>query len=116
MPRTPQDHEPKGERYSFTVAVDGKPKTFAMPSAEAAASASQRLPGKFLRDAFMDPEEGEARLAFATLEAADADPEMLEALYSLPGAEMLSHIRQWMQHKSPSGEDASLGESSGSSA
>lgn len=109
--KTPQDRKPKGDRYQFTATVDGKPKTFTLPSA---AEASTKVSGRFLRDAAMKGEEGQIALGFATLEAAGATEAAIDALYDMPAPEMLEHIGAWMQFKA-SPEDASLGESSGSS-
>jgi hypothetical protein len=114
MPKTPQDHQPKAAdaAYSFTVADDnGKPRTYRLPPGETAVS---KIPGKFLRDAYMDGDEGQMRLGFAMLEAVDADQGALDALYAMPAPEMLEHVQAWMSFK-PSEEDASLGESSSSS-
>ena len=117
MPATPADRKPKTPSgFTFDAVVrddDGKPrtKTFALPPGE---TAVPKIPGKFLRDAYMDGDEGQMRLGFAMLEAVDADQGALDALYAMPAPEMLEVIQAWMTFK-PSEEDASLGESSGSS-
>lgn len=105
--KTPQDRKPKGDAYQFTVSVGGKPKTFRLPSAE---DASGRVPGRFLRDASMNGQEGQIALSFATLEAAGADQAAIDALYDMPATQMLEHIAAWLQFKA-SPEDASVGES-----
>ena len=93
----------------YTFEVDGK--TYALPSAETGA---ETLPGRFLRDAAMEGQEGQIRLGFALLEATGADPAAIDALYDLPGPKMMEHIEAWMEFK-PNRGDASVGESSGSS-
>lgn len=80
MPKTPQDRKPKDAAYSFTVTDDGKARTYHLPAAE---TAVPKLSGRFLRDAYMDGEEGEMRLGFAMLEAVDADEGALDALYEI---------------------------------
>ena len=94
----------------YTFEHDGT--TYRLPPGETAVS---KIPGRFLRDAAMDGEEGQMRLGFAMLEHVDADPGAVDALYAMPAPEMLVRIQEWMTFK-PSEEDASLGESSGSSA
>lgn len=108
MPKQPQDRKPKQEPGAYTFRHDGK--TYRLPSGETAVS---KIPGRFLRDAYMDGDEGEMRLGFAMLEHVDATPGAIDALYSMPAPEMLDHVRAWMTFK-PSEEDASLGESSSS--
>lgn len=107
--KTPQDHKRKGESTAYTFTVKGK--TYTLPSAQ---KASEKVPGRFLRDAALNGEEGQIALGFATLEAAGADDEAIEALYDLPTAKTLEHLGAWMQFKA-SPEDASVGESLGSS-
>lgn len=109
MPKQPQDHKPKQQPNVYTFRHNGT--TYRLPSGE---TAVDKIPGKFLRDAYMDGDEGQMRLGFAMLENIDADPAALEALYSMPAPQMLEHLQGWMSFK-PSEEDASLGESSGSS-
>lgn len=109
MPKQPQDHKPKAEKDVYTFRHDGK--TYRLPPGETAAA---KIPGRLIRDAALDGEEGQLRLSFAMLEAVDADPGALDALYSMPAPQMMEHVQAWMQFK-PSEEDASLGESSGSS-
>jgi hypothetical protein len=74
----------------------------------------RELPGRAYRDAYMDGDDGENRLKFALLELVDTSEGALDALYSMPGPEMFTVIREWETFK-PSEEDASLGESSASS-
>jgi len=109
MPKQPQDRKPKTTTDAYTFRHDGK--TYRLPPGETAVS---KIPGRFVRDAIMDGDEGELRLGFAMLENVDASEGALDALYSMPGPEMMEHVRDWMQFK-PSEEDASLGESSSSS-
>src|SRR5690348_10508827 len=121
MPTTPQDRKPKaGGPYKFKAKVTErddngemveKVKTFTLPSA---AEGAAKVPGRYLRDASMNGEEGQMALGFATLEATGAAPEAINALYSLPVVEMMEHLEAWMRHKAKP-EDASVGESSGSS-
>lgn len=111
MPKQPQDRLPKKGDAPSEYTFEANGKTYSLPAAEAAAN---KVSGKFLRDAYLDGDEGEARLAFATLEAAVEDTETLEALYALPAGDMLDHVRAWMEFK-PSKEAASLGESGSSS-
>lgn len=107
--KTPQDRKPKksAEVYTFTA----KGKRYTLPSAEDAAT---KVSGRFMRDAVMKGDEGEMALGFATLEAAGAKQEAIDALYDLPVGEMLEHLGAWMSFKAAP-EDASVGESSGSS-
>lgn len=94
------------EHYTFEH--DGQ--TYALPPGE---TAVEKISGRFLRDAYMDGDEGQMRLGFAMLEHVDADEGALDALYSMPAPRMLEVIQEWMTFK-PSEEDASLGESSSS--
>lgn len=93
----------------FTFEHDGQ--TFSIPSA---LTKYDQVPGKFVRDAYMDGDEGEMRLGFTLLEMVDAEPGALDALYAKPAPEMLEVFRAWMRFR-PSEEDATLGESSASS-
>lgn len=111
MPKQPQDHKPKADAADgYTFVHDGRRHT--LPTAETAANV---LPGRFLRDAAMEGEEGQLRLGFAMLEHVDADPDAIDALYSMPAADMMQHIQAWMQFRA-SDDGVSLGESSRSSA
>ena len=105
--KVPQDHKTK-QPDVFTFTHDGK--IYTLPPGETAA---EKMPGRFLRDAAMDGEEGQMRLAFAMLEAVVADGETLDALYAKPSTEMLEVIGDWMSFKAPEG--ASVGESARSS-
>lgn len=110
MPKQPQDRRPKQDTNLYTFRHDRK--TYRLPLGE---TAVEKIPGRYLRNAFMDGEQGEMALAFAMLEAVDADPEALDALYSMPAPDMLEHLNAWMNHKS-SDQDVTPGESSSSSA
>lgn len=105
-PKKPQDHKKKstrpktqavaaeaGGRNPFEFEHDGK--TYTLPNDQEAAS---RVPGQLVRDAIMSGDDAtEMKLAFATLEAADPDPEALEALYAKPFIEMFTILGEWMQ-------------------
>lgn len=110
MTKQPQDRKHKSDRYTFTVQTieGGKPRrtTYRLPPASDAAG---KVSGRFLRDAYMGGDEGEARLAFATLEAAVTDQAALDALYAMPAPDMLDHVKAWMEFKVDE-VDASLGE------
>lgn len=93
----------------FTFEHDGK--TYALPSA---LTKYDEVPGRLVRDAYMDGDAGEMRLSFTLLEMLDADPAAIDALYDKPAPEMLAIFRDWMQFR-PAPEDATLGESSASS-
>jgi hypothetical protein len=93
----------------FTFEHDGE--TYEIPSA---LTKYGEVPGRLVRDAYMDGDDGEMRLGFTLLEMVDADPAALEALYAKPAPEMLDVFRDWMSFR-PSEEDATLGESSASS-
>lgn len=115
-PKNPQDRKAKAVAtvtptpvnvYAFTW--QGQEHT--LPAGETAA---ERIPGRVLRDAYLDGEDGQMRLSLRMLEAVDADPAALEALYDMPAPQMLDHIAAWMNMGTVAG-DPSLGESSGSS-
>ena len=93
----------------FSFEHDGKP--YSIPSA---LTKYDEVPGRLIRDAYMDGDEGEMRLGFTLLEMLDADPAAIEALYDMPAPEMLATFKAWMRFR-PSEEDAELGESSASS-
>jgi hypothetical protein len=93
----------------FTFEHDGE--TFEIPSA---LTKYGEVPGRLIRDAYMDGDDGEMRLGFTLLEMVDADPNAIDALYAKPAPEMLDVFRDWMRFR-PSEEDATLGESSASS-
>lgn len=95
--------------HMFEFEHDGK--TYRIPSGQTKA---RDVPGKLIRDAYMDGDEGEMRLGFTLLEMVDAEPGAVDALYAMPAPEMLDVFRDWMRFR-PSVEDATLGESSASS-
>ncbi len=97
------------EQQMFTFEHDGE--TYSIPSA---LTKYDQVPGRLVRDAYMDGDEGEMRLGFTLLEMVDADPGALDAFYAMPAPKMLSTFREWMRFR-PSEEDADLGESSASS-
>lgn len=109
MPKQPEDHQPKQDTDgSYTFRHNRK--TYRLPPGE---DAIPKIPGRFLRNAFMDGEQGEMALAFAMLENVDADPAALDALYEMPAPEMLNHLQAWMNHRADE-TAATLGESSSS--
>lgn len=85
--------------HRFTV----EGKTFSLPPVSGASA--DALPGEISYAAIMEPENefAQLRLALAMLEAAKPTAAALAALKSLPTAEMLKVVGDWM------------GESSGSS-
>lgn len=99
--------------FEHETTVKGKKvtKTYGLPSAM---TKYDQVPGRLIRDAYMDGDDGEMRLGFTLLELLDVDEGVLDALYSKPAPEMLDIFRDWMRFK-PSEEDADLGESSASS-
>jgi len=109
-PRKPQDHQPKAinvkatpvNTYVFTH--DGI--EYQLPSGT---SVVDKVPGRLIRDAYVDGENGQMRLGFAMLELV-ADPDALDALYDMPAPVMLEHVAAWMNMDAAEG-DASLGES-----
>lgn len=101
--------EPQTEQQVFTFEHDGK--TFEIPSA---LTKYDQVPGRLVRDAYMDGDEGEMRLGFTLLEMVVTDEDVLDAFYAMPAPKMLTTFREWMRFR-PSEEDADLGESSASS-
>lgn len=99
----------KPDEQMFTFEHDDK--TYELPSA---VTKYDQVPGRLIRDAYMDGDDGEMRLGFTLLEMLDADEAAIEALYDKPAPEMLAIFRDWLTFR-PSGEDVSLGESSASS-
>lgn len=91
MPTTPQDHKAK-KATSFTFEAAGKKYTIPLPSVGA-----ENVPGRAMRDALLDGDEGEARLGFLLLEACGAKQEAIDALYDLPTPAMLRVIGEWMR-------------------
>lgn len=102
--KRPTDHQrPKAdELYTFTY----QDATYTLPMATDGVA---KVSGRQFRDAVMGGEEGQLRLGFAMLEAVDADPAALDALYDMPAPQMLEHISGWME-KAREGE-ATVGES-----
>ena len=104
--KAPQDRKPKAvEGFQFTGA-DGKSHTLPHPS-----DGLKLLPGRAFRDALMDGEEGQLRMAFRCLELVvdkDADKVTLDALYDLTAPDMIEIVGTWFSSADPSG--ATLGE------
>lgn len=99
----------KKPEQMFTFQHDGQ--TYELPSP---LTKYDEIPGRLIRDAYMDGDEGDMRLGFTLLEMVDAKPEALDALYAKPAPEMLDIFRDWMRFR-PTPEDANLGESGASS-
>jgi len=103
-PRKPQDHKPKATKPKatkpdgFTFDHDGVTYTLPHPSAALA-----KIPGKAFRDAMLDGEIGELKFALVCVEAVDAAPATLEALYAKPTDEMLTILGKWMSSADMSG-------------
>lgn len=108
--KAPADRLPKKPKPTTGYPFTWQGATYELPAAEAT---MEKVSGKVLRDAFMDGDEGQARLSFVMLESCSADPAALEALYAMPAARMLEHIEKWMSF-APAPNGASLGESSSS--
>lgn len=106
-PRKPQDRKPKATEAPEVFTFDHAGVTFALPSVETVAAT---VPGRTMRDAVMDGEEGQLRLAFYMLEKLELDPESktLDALYEKPAPDMLKIVEAWMKFKPSAG--VSLGE------
>ena len=103
-PRKPQDRKSKVEApKTFEFEHDGE--AYTLPPVESVAAS---VPGRTMRDAVMDGEEGQLRLAFFMLEKLDGAEDAVDALYSKPAPEMLGLVQKWMTFK-PSG-GVSLGE------
>lgn len=96
-PRKPQDRKPKASA-GFTFDHDGQTYTLPAPS-----QALAKIPGRAFRDAMLDGEIGELKFGLRCVEAVDAAPEALEALYSKPTDEMLGLLGKWMQSADMSG-------------
>jgi hypothetical protein len=109
--KRPTDRQPKAVTITPTpvnvYTFEHEGVTYSLPSG---ATAVPLLPGRALRDAYIDGEAGQMRLAFLMLEAIDADPAALDALYDMPAPVMLEHVQGWMS-LAPVEGDASLGES-----
>jgi len=103
-PRKPQDRKPKvGAPETFTF--EHEDVTYTLPPVESVAAI---VPGRTMRDAVMDGEEGQLRLAFFMLEKLDGAEDAIDALYSKPAPEMLEVVQSWMTFKPAGG--VSLGE------
>lgn len=91
----------------FTFPAGGKIYTLPDPL-----TAAKKVDGRVFRDALLDGEEGQMRMAFKLLEGGSVPKETLDALYHLPGPRMLEIVGKWMQR----GDGVvSLGESGSSS-
>ena len=103
-PRKPQDRKPKAvapETFTF----DHEDVTYTLPPVESVAAI---VPGRTMRDAVMDGEEGQLRLAFFMLEKLEGAEDAIDALYAKPAPEMLELVQSWMTFKPAGG--VSLGE------
>lgn len=111
--KKPQDRMPKAAAITVTP-TPVNVYTFTWEGVEysiqAGETAMERVPGRALRDAFLDGDEGQMRLAFTLLEYVDSDPGALDALYAMPAPMMLDHVTAWMTTATVTGEP-SLGES-----
>lgn len=98
-PRKPQDHKPKTSKSSgFTFEHDGA--TYSLP---APSQALANLDGRALRDALLNGTMGEIALAFRCLEAVDADPAAIDAIYAKPVTETTDIIVRWFRSADMSG-------------
>lgn len=106
-PRKPQDRKPKAVEAPNEFTFEHKDVIYTLPAAETVASL---VGGRLIRDAAMEGESGQLRLAFFMLEKLELDPELktLDVLYDLPAPEMLRIVEAWMQFKPATG--VSLGE------
>lgn len=98
--KTPQDRKPKTKATpAFTFeGLDGK--TYELPHPSAAMG---NLPGRVLRDAMLGGEGDQAKFAMMLVEACDADPASMDALYELPAPKMMEVIGEWMKSLDASG-------------
>lgn len=103
--KQPQDRKPKRSASVYRFTWDGQ--SYQLPSGE---TAVDKVPGRALRDAYMDGEDGQMRLGFAMLENVDADPAALDALYAMPAPIMLDHLQKWMEVRADE-TSATVGES-----
>ena len=117
-PRKPQDHKPKATKpdgFTFDATtvedvIDKETglktgtkvvtKTHTLPHPSAALA---KIPGKAFRDAMLDGEIGELKFALVCVEAVDAAPATLDALYAKPTDEMLTILGKWMSSADMSG-------------
>ena len=90
-PKKPQDRLPK-KSDGFTFDHEGTTYTLPAPT-----DALMKIPGRALRDAFMDGTQGEMKLAFYCVEAVGADPAAIDALYDKPAPEMTDIILTWFR-------------------
>jgi len=103
-PRKPQDHKPKATKPKatksddFTFEADGVTYTLPHPSAALA-----NIDGRALRDALLNGEMGELALAFRCLEAVDAAPEAIDAIYAKPVTETAGIVVSWFRSADVSG-------------
>lgn len=103
MPKQPEDHKPaKDAPFRFKVGT----KSYTLPPIT---NGQVKMTGRDFRDAVMDGELGQMAYTFKMLEAAGPSDAALDALYSLPQAEMMDVVAAWGQHGD--GDGASLGES-----
>ena len=104
-PKKPQDRKPKATDAPTEFTFDHDGETYILPPVESVAAL---VPGRTMRDAVMDGEEGQLRLAFFMLELLEDADEAVEALYSKLAPEMLELVQSWMTFKPANG--VSLGE------
>lgn len=99
---TPKDHASKGTK--FTVTVDGKPKTFTLPPINE--ETAGKIPGEIVYNAVMNPSDDMAqmRLTMANLEASGVTPQVKDALLSLPFADVMRVLGEWMGESAGSSE------------
>lgn len=97
--RKPADRKPKATKpEGFTFEANGATYTLPHPS-----EALAKIPGKAFRDAMLGGEIGEMKFAMTCVEAVDADPSALEALYAKPTDEMLRLLGMWLSSADMSG-------------
>ena len=104
-PRKPQDRKPKAVEQPTTFTFAHEDVTYTLPPIESVAGL---VSGRTMRDAVMDGEEGQLRLAFFMLEKLEDSEDEIEALYSKPAPDMLEIVQSWMKFKAPNG--VTLGE------
>lgn len=109
-PKKPQDRLPKKSANVYRFTHEGV--TYTLPNA---AGAVDKIPGRALRDAYLDGQDGQMRLGFMLLEHVDADSSVIDVLYDMPAPMLLEHLSAWMEVK-PDDEGATVGESFSSSA
>lgn len=104
-PRKPQDRKPKAVEQPQEFTFEHEDKTYTLPPVESVAGL---VSGRTMRDAVMDGEEGQLRLAFFMLEKLEGADDAIESLYAKPAPEMLPIVEAWMKFKAPNG--VTLGE------